>query len=544
MNIKRFLVALFIALFSILMAYGFSGPVITAVQQLSWKRTDCLVETAQIDSRLSDGINVRYSYEVDGTHYTGTTWALPSAIQTSKEKLTSEINRLESGTTVPCWYSPSALEKIVLVRESIWVSLFLILPLMGFLGAFLLMRASIGRERSGSGSTTRQKMNKNDTGTGGFFARVGIYLFFGIFILVGLILSYVFCLRHLYAVYEAKQWSETICTIKSSEVKTHTSTDSKTKRTSTSYSVQVSYHFLVGNKKYAGDTYSLGDPAQSDSEYANGAVNKIPPGSQTPCFYDPNDPTRSTISRELENVVWLGLMPLIFTFGGFLGFLYTLQSGPSKQAAGRGPAGRVKKAQSRILGVINLLLVNLVWNGIVVVGTYAFLAAGNAGWFLAVIILPFALIGIVLLLLIPYSVLQVFNPSVDIQTVDGVVKYGENLTVGWKLNGRSRRVSKLRITMELLALQPPRDDVSSEGVGNRHPNTTQRQEFERVLYTKEIFSTENQNRMEKGTTSVRVPEAAELSIPPGSRNLRWKVSVYLVIRWYPDAQDSVILDAQ
>ncbi len=553
---KRFLLGLFIGLFSLLLAYGFSGPVKTAVKQLFWTRTNCLMESAEIDSRTSHGLSVRYSYEVDGIQQKGTTWALPSNIQTSKEKLNSEVNRLEVGTTVPCWYSPSSVQDVVLVRESIWVVLFLLIPLAGFLGAFLLMRASIGRRRNRSSPVTQKGVAGRGMSSGEFFAHFGIYLFFGIFIAVGLILSYVFCLRHIYAVYEAKQWSEATCTIKSSHVRTHTSTDSKTHRTSTSYSVEVSYHFNVGDKKYAGDTYSVGDSSQSNSEYAYGVVSKLPAGSQTTCFYDPNDPTRSTISRELENVVWLGLTPLIFTCAGFLGLFYTIQSGPSKKEGRLDARGKVKKAQSRILGLINLLFANVVWNGIVAVGTYAFFSAGDGSWFVGVIILPFALIGILLIVAIPYALLQVFNPSVDIHTDDDAITYGQQFTVGWKLNGSSRRVSKLRVTMELVALQPPRDPSANSEEGNRTRGNSQSrstysthrkgttQELERVLYTKEIFATENQNRIEKGSATVKVPESSELSIPAGSKKLKWKITVHLVIRWYPDAQDSVILDAR
>lgn len=559
MNTKRFLFGLFIGLFSLLLAYGFSGPVTTAVRQFFWNRTNCLMEHAEIDSRISNGMSVRYSYDVAGKAYKGTTWALPSNIQTSQQTLTSEVNRLEPGTTVACWYSPSSVERVVLVKESIWVVLFLLIPCAGFFGAYLLMRASIGRGRYKVNSSAHTRNSPNGKSKGEFFAHFGIYLFFGIFIAVGLILSYVFCLRHLYAVYEARQWSETTCTIKSSHVQTHTSTDSKTHRTSTSYSIEVTYHFMVGDKKFAGDTYSVGDSAQSNSEYAYNAISKIPVGSVVTCFYDPDDPTRSTISRDLENVVWLGLTPLIFTCAGLLGLFYTLQSGPSNKERNADPRGRVRKAQSRVLGLINLIFANIVWNGIVAIGTYAFVSAGEGSWFVGVIILPFALIGILLIVALPYAFLQLFNPSVDIQTVDDAIRYGQQFTVGWKLNGSSRRVSKLRVTMELLGLQPAREvttspNQNSNGSDDKVPSrsrtrsTSNRngktQESERVIYTHEIFTTEHQNRIEKGSTTVKVPEKGELDIPAGSRNLRWKITIYLVIRWYPDAQDSVILNVQ
>lgn len=505
-------------------------PLGQAISQQGWTAQECLIEKAEIDSTRNDGIAVQYSYEALGEKRTGTTWALPSPVQTNGALIHSEMERLVPGSTVSCWVSPSDITQAVLVRESLWVGAILLIPLVGFIGSFFLIRSSFAIN---STSTSKSSSHSSSTKTIRYSTddprskNLAIYLFFGIFISVGAILTYVFFLRFALAVFEARSWQESSCTITSSDVRAHTSHDSKTGKSSTSYSVHVAYTFSHGGKLYSGNTYNLGSSDYTNSSHANEVISELPEGKVTPCFFDPTTPTHSSLRRELDDTVWFGLFPLVFTAGGLLGLLATVRSDGKKK--GRSQGRSHKRAPSRIIGLLMLILVNVVWNGIVAVGCYAFYSAGSGGWLIGILIAPFALIGLLLLAGIPYAILQLFNPSVDIDFPDTSIAPGNSTTIAWRVNGNASRIRKLTILVTPIVVTPSQE--SSEG-RSQPVGPMRGKSFE-------LFSTDNPQRIEKGSSQITIPSTDALNQPETIASTHLELCIRLHIPWYPDAQDTV-----
>ena len=508
------------------------GPIGQAISQQSWNRQECTIERAEVDSTLDDGIGVRYTYEATGEKRTGNIWALPSPVKTSGALINSEMERLLPGSTVSCWVSPNDPTLAVLVRESLWVGAILLIPLAGFVGSFFLVRSAILGDRAASTRAIKSTLpaaNFTTTASSSRSAHFALYLFFGIFISVGAVLTYVFFLRFVLAVFDARSWQEGSCTITSSDVRAHTSHDNKTGKSSTSYSIHVTYTFTHAGKLYSGNTYNLGASDYTNSTYAYEVTRELPKGRTLPCFFDPQLPTRSTLKRELESTVWFGLFPLVFTAGGLLGLLATIRSDGKKSAHGSGRT--IKRAPSRIIGLLLLVLVNIVWNGIVAVGGYAFLTSGSSGWLIGLLISPFALIGVLLLAGIPYAILQIFNPSVDIEYSDTSIATGDTTTIGWRVNGRASRVRTLTVSVTPTFLQTNQGTKRGSSSA-QHPMRGK---------TFELFTTDNPQRISKGTASIKIPSLEELNTPTPLGSTHLEITIRLKIPWYPDAQDSVTI---
>ncbi len=87
------------------------------------------------------------------------------------------------------------------------------------------------------------------------------------------------------------------------------------------HGVNVSYTYDVNATRYTGDRYFLTTNQFSTASGADQAVRTLTPGSATPVFYDPADPSRSCLAHGPASGNWIALAICIVTLLGGLGFV-------------------------------------------------------------------------------------------------------------------------------------------------------------------------------------------------------------------------------
>jgi len=307
-------------------------------------------------------------------------------------------------------------------------------------------------------------------------------LFFGVFLLVGSLLSYFLLWRPWTRVQAAKTWPAHPCTVVSSRVRTHNDSDS------TTYRVEIVYVYEVNGREFRSHRYKFMGLGGSFSGYAGKAaiVQQYPPGRKTVCYVNPLDPADAVLERGFTAEMWMGAIPLAFMLAGVAGVFGTLRSRrqpgdlPGWNGAGAGLEGGVgpglgvsgaaassaslanefedpaaarvlKPSGSRVGAFIFLLVFTSIWNGILYFGfiRHGVLRGRDPwGWIGTLFSVPFLLVGIAMLAITVYQSLALFNPKAELTIEPGAPRLGASLEVSWRLTGRTDRLRGLKLFLE------------------------------------------------------------------------------------------------
>ncbi len=344
-----------------------------------------------------------------------------------------------------------------------------------------------------------------------------VALFFGLFFVVGVGFLIPFFIWPALRVVEARSWTETPCEILSSGVRTHSGDDGST------YSVQVLFRYEIDGREHISDRYQFLSGSSSGYERKAKAVEKIPPGTQTLCYVNPDDPFDAVLERGFTVDYLFGLVPLVFVLIGAGGVIFSLGAA----RAAKRDASRPSWGEPRVMGLEAaaaqqsqgpvslepafgpfgklgcLTLVALFWNGLVSVFVWVALKSWRAGspdWVLTIFITPFVLIGLLLAACIPYSILALANPRPRLRLSRGAIPLGGSAQIEWSFRGFSGRLRRLRIWLECLE-----STTRSGGSGRATAGKT--------TATVEILDRERGWGLDYGSASFTLPEQGR---PSGS----------------------------
>lgn len=115
-------------------------------------------------------------------------------------------------------------------------------------------------------------------------------------------------IRDLIEAHAAESWSETTCRILASRISEQRDADGDA-----TYSPKVTYSYQVGDGVHVGDRYGL-HVVSTSYDRARATVERLKPGGDVPCYYDPAKPSRAVIERGLSNTFWLLLAVMFALF--------------------------------------------------------------------------------------------------------------------------------------------------------------------------------------------------------------------------------------
>jgi hypothetical protein len=228
-----------------------------------------------------------------------------------------------------------------------------------------------------------------------------LWLFGGVFVLVGGGFFVFGTALPLMRLADAMSWDETPCVIESSTLHYETSDDG------TTYRPDITYSYAYGDGDYYGSRYTFAEGTSSGRNRHQKAVDRYRPGNRAVCYVNPNNPEESVLSRKVTVDYLFGCLGLIFVAAGLLVIVLGTYAGKSSAAKSHRAvvAGRMKTDDvgpttlepqaGPIAKFIGITIVALFWNGIVSI--FVFGAANDADgmkWFVYLFMTPFVLIGL------------------------------------------------------------------------------------------------------------------------------------------------------
>lgn len=377
-----------------------------------------------------------------------------------------------------------------------------------------------------------------------------LIFFFGIFFLVGAGLFYYIFVRPVGRIVAARSWQETPCTIVSSQVGESSDSDG------TTYRVDVTFSYKVDGQERQSSRYDFTEGSSSGYDGKKAVVDRYPPGSETVCYVDPADPAMAVIDRGFSAKYLIGLFPLIFLFVGLGGLIWAVpwrgkKSRPraSKQGVTTPDGSTVSTAVSAFgveipadavsgplelkpqatpfVKFVGIVLVTLFWNGIVSVfvwQVYKGWRSGSPDGCLTAFMIPFVLIGLLLIYGVFRQLLVLFNPKTHLTLSPGSPATGETAWLQWRLSGRAAGVKRLRITLE------GREEATYRRGTNTHTDR-------HVFATLPILDTTEPYEMASGSAPVPLPADAMPSFKADRNKIVWTLKVAAEIPGWPDSDD-------
>ena len=395
--------------------------------------------------------------------------------------------------------------------------------------------------------------------------------FFGVFLLAGLGFLMIFLVPAVRVV-QAFSWQAVPCEIVSSSVASHPGDDS------TTYSVEVTYRYRVDGRDYTGDRYRFLGGSSGGSEGKQEVVDSLSPGTTTTCWVDPDDPAEAVLDRGLQWEYLFALIPLIFVAVGAGGVFFSLRKGRRMralgesgapewlpQAPGQSPddparaarrepgldrfgnlpagfdspspeidssAGRPAVLEPKVspLGKLaGIVLIALFWDGIVSVFVWQLWKSWKAGepdGCLALFLIPFVLIGLLLLIGIPYQILALFNPRPRLVLTPGRLVLGSAADLAWSFRGATGRIRRLEIQLE------GREEAD-------YTRGTDRVTAKEVFATIPLVDTALRSSIPAGTVRVEVPADTMHSFSAPDNRIVWTLKLRGTIRMWPDVSEEL-----
>ncbi len=156
--------------------------------------------------------------------------------------------------------------------------------------------------------------------TSQFKDRLGSFIFFFIFLLAGILLSF-FTINWVTDGLESKNWPAVEGTIISSEFISSRNSEDKP-----SYSAEIIYEYFINSEKYLSNSITSGSQSSSSSpRSAQGLVNKYNEGEKVKVYFNPEDPGKSLLEPGFHVTDALPFVfGIIFVLVGLVGILYSL----------------------------------------------------------------------------------------------------------------------------------------------------------------------------------------------------------------------------
>lgn len=384
--------------------------------------------------------------------------------------------------------------------------------------------------------------------------------FFGVFLVAGLGFTAVFAFPA-YRVLQARSWDPVPCEILESRVATHSGDDGNT------YSVEIRYRYEAWGATYEGDRYTFLGGSSSGYDGKRRVVERFPAGSEATCWVNPEDPADAVFRRGFTWTYLIGLFPLVFVAVGGGGVAWALRSWVRQRRAPEGAPGRAPEAPPHWLPepsvedddtamgpaagsggrtealraatggpvvlessvgpagkFFGVLFFALVWNGIVSVFVWQVWKGwrdGQPDGCLTVFMIPFVLVGLLLIVGIPYQFLALFNPRPRLRLAQGRLTLGRSTEVSWSFSGRAGRIRRLRLTLE----------GTEEARYRRGTDTHTARETFATLVVAEV---EQPSVVRAGSAELAVPADTMHSFDGGNNRISWKLKIQGTIRLWPD----------
>lgn len=416
--------------------------------------------------------------------------------------------------------NPADPQTAVLEHRSLWFGLLLAAPITLVVAALFGLAAT--RQRTKVPVRVRRGAHPGDAASSRHVRRRlarGLAPVFILFVLVGLAWLYLGTVRPLLRRRATSDWPETPCEVVSSAVRSHGG--------GTAYSVAVKYEYRFDGARYESDRYSLAGAPSGEYRAMLAIVEKLPPGKQTACYVDPEEPGEAVLRRERDGGPPVGVLPLVLLLVGAVGTVITVRylrrhkrneaetTAPGSAATGipehelrdrevvlRPPRVQVGKSTWVVISVAGFALA--------LASALLILLSRSSSWFWVVWAAAIVAISVPPIRGLFLFLLGLANPRPRIAVSSNAVPIGESLDVRWEFRRSTSRLRSLSIWLE------GREETVDAGM-RTHVS---------VFGTVPIAETTSPRRMSAGTASVTVPADTMHSVRAPRNRIIWKFRVH------------------
>lgn len=521
-----------------------------------WKESTCTIVSSTVQERPDYGdalLRVEYRYHHRGEELVGHGYRHGYSGSDSTSDAAVLASRYQEGDSVRCWVDPDEPESAFLLRSNLWAGFWILAPLVFFVvgaGGLWLLHGTGLRVGDEGPHDSAGMPEKARTGL-----KAGVWIFAPlIFFLFGAAFLVPFFLRPALEVVSARFWDEVPCEIESSGVQSHSGEDGAT------YSVDVLFRYQVDGREYRSNRYQFMGGSSSGYEGKARTVASLQPGTSTTCYVNPDDPFDAVIERGFTSEYLFGLIPLIFVLVGAGGLVFAFKamqigrqeaaapswSAPSWTGAASSstPSTRTARARTPVSSSGGLILepamgrlsklgcaasIALFWNGFLSIFVWQVIESWKAGrqeWFVIVILTPFVLIGLLLLLSIPHSILGLLNPKPRLELAPGVLTVGRTAHLRWTFTGFARRLRRLQIWLTATEVTTERSE-SGLRMKTRAMDTP----------AIPVVDLGPESILDRGSADFEIPDGTPPS-SDGEHSVRWKLELHGDIGYWPDVEES------
>jgi hypothetical protein len=395
-----------------------------------------------------------------------------------------------------------------------------------------------------------RSISKSSSFSGGGCGMVILGLFGLVFGAVGFGTIYYTAGRPLYYLLRAQSWRPAECEILFSQVESSGSKGDTSR-------ISMQYRYTVNDRPYTGKRYDflVGSDNMDNAGKAE-IVAAHRPGQTVACFVDPADPTESVINREFRWKYLMGaafgapfaLVPVLFISLA----VWARRKAQQRQAVQMATTGLpmtglpasglmpttttfgssggpvvLKPESSRLARLAGMIFLCVFWNGIVGLFTY-FEITGNikgANWFIYVFLIPFQVIGLLLLWGVINSALALLNPKPTLTLGADSVPVGGSLTLQWQMSGMVSRLRNLKIVLSGREEAHYRRGTSSYTDKN-------------TFYEVQIAEANDSTRIERGMATISIPRNTMHSFIADDNKIIWSLKVTGEIGFFPDVDET------
>ncbi len=354
-------------------------------------------------------------------------------------------------------------------------------------------------------------------------------LFFAIFALVGLWAAYSFSFKTLMKVHDAKNWVATSCEVISSEVRTSSSHSNG--KNSTTYKAEISYRYEFNGQSYKNNAYHLTEFYSSGYNDKRKLVAAYPVALKFTCYVNPLNPNESVIDREPGWYLLFTLFPLPFIAVG-LGGLFGNYRNRANEKAYASIAEKsasetmvLKEKMTPLMSFLFVFFICLFWNGCVLLMIYQWIIptyqdTGSVPILNLLFAGVFVFFGVMILLGMISSFLQLFNPRMSITIYGSRLIPGESYQLAYTITGNAKRLQAFTLTL-----------VSTEKITTITGNKTEMNE--ETAHEEKIYQ-QNAPIPQNSTITLSIPENIMPTFMASHNKVVWTLKVEGKIAFWPD----------
>lgn len=343
-------------------------------------------------------------------------------------------------------------------------------------------------------------------------------LVFIILMLIGLFSTYHLAYLPLMKILDAQKWVPLTCEVISSSIST-----SHGSHASTTYQAKINYRYEYEGNTYTNNKYRFQEYYTSAYNHEYNIVRAYSPLRQFTCFVNPQNPKEAVIDREPGLYLLFCLFPLIFLVVGLGGLYSTLKKPLDVQQDKQTGKIILKEKSTPLTQFLIILFICIFWNSIVLVMASDLLVPNQRGSIPLSDILfssVFIFLGLLLVLGVFYSFLNLFNPKITIELNNAYLVLNESYQLDFMLSGKFNRLRSLKI-----------DLIATQQITSRSGNKTKIEE--KIVFQKNIY--ECIIRVPQNTSvNFATPSTAELNFSESFNQLKWTLKATGAIGFWPD----------